>query len=160
MNGMSTYRCVALSAHDVERYRTARVDDFGHRIQRVSGRETYPCRYCLREASGDEGMLLLSHQAPEPKSVYGHPTAIFLCAHSCARFEEPDVVPEIVRNRHVSLRAFGSDGMMLYEANELVEGGGHDDAIRRILERGEVAFINAHTAKAGCMLCHITRARS
>jgi hypothetical protein len=157
---MSIYRCVALSTHDAERYRAARVDDFGHRIRRVDGQETYPCRHCLREAPGGKGMLLLSHQAPEPRSVYGHPTAIFLCAHACAPFGEPDVVPEIVRNRHVSLRAFKSDGMMLYEANELVEGEGHDAAIRRILDREEVAFINAHTAKAGCMLCHIARARS
>lgn len=157
---MSIYRCVALSTHDAERYRRARVDDFGQRIQRVDGRETYPCRHCLQEAPGGDGMLLLSYRPPEPRTVYGHPTAIFLCAHSCARFEQADVVSAIVRNRHVSLRAFRSDGMMLYEANELVEGDGHDEAIRRILERDEVAFINAHTAKAGCMLCHIARARS
>ncbi|MDE2449016.1 MAG: DUF1203 domain-containing protein [Gammaproteobacteria bacterium] len=123
----------------------------------MTAHKTYPCRHCLREASGENGMLLLSHQAPEPRSVYGHPTAIFLCAHGCARFDGPDTVPDIVRNRHVSLRAFESDGMMLYEANELVEGEGHGAAIRRIFERKEVAFINAHTAKAGCMLCHIVR---
>lgn len=157
---MSIYRCVALSTHDAERYRTARVDDFGHRIQRVDGRETYPCRHCLREAPGGKGMLLLSHQAPEPRSVYGHLTAIFLCAHPCTRFEEPDVVPQIVRNRHVSLRAFRSDGMMLYEANELIEGEGHGAAIRRIFDRDEVAYINAHTAKAGCMLGHVVRVLS
>lgn len=156
---MSTYRCVALSTPEAERYRIARVDDFHHRIQRLDGQKTYPCRHCLREASASEGMLLLSHQAPEPRSVYGHPTAIFLCARACARFEEPDVVPEIVRNRHVALRAFKSDGMMLYEASALVAGEGHDEAIRRILDRDEVAFINAHTAKAGCMLCLIVRAR-
>ena len=103
-------------------------------------------------------MLLLSHQAPEPRSLYGHPTAIFLCAQACARFDEPDTVPEIVRNRHVSFRAFRNDGMMLYSANELVEGADHEAAIRRIFDREEVAFINAHTAKAGCMLCHIVRA--
>ena len=48
--------------------------------------------------------------------------------------------------------------MMLYSANELVEGSDHEAAIRRIFDREEVAFINAHTAKAGCMLTHIVRA--
>ena len=158
MNGLvSTYRCVALSTDDALRYRAAAVDDFGHSIQRVVAQKTYPCRHCLREASGANGMLLLSHQAPEPRSVYGHPTAIFLCAQGCARFDEPDAIPDIVRNRHVSLRAFKSDGMMLYDANELVQREGHDAAIRRIFECKAVAFINAHTAKAGCMLCHIVR---
>jgi hypothetical protein len=103
-------------------------------------------------------MLLLSHQASKPRSVYGHPTAIFLCAHECTRFEERDTVPEIVLNREVSLRAFTSDGMMLYDIGELVQGEGHDAAIRRIFEHEQVAFINAHTAKAGCLLCHIARA--
>lgn len=154
---MVTYRCVALSTPDALRYRTASIDDFGYTIQRVSTDVTYPCRHCLREASGERGMLLLSHRAPQPGSMYGHPTAIFLCAHNCARFDEPDTVPEIILNRHVSLRAFKSDGMMLYSANELIEGEGHEAAIRRILERKDVAFINAHTAKAGCMLCHIVR---
>jgi Protein of unknown function (DUF1203) len=50
--------------------------------------------------------------------------------------------------------------MMLYGANELVEGGGHDAAIRRIFDREDVDFINAHTAKAGCMLCLIVRSKS
>ena len=154
---MSSYRCIALSTHDALRYRAAAVDDFGYSIQRFVDRDSHPCRHCLREASGENGMLLLSHQAPEPRSVYGHPTAIFVCATACERFGEPDRVPDIVRNRHVSLRAFRSDGMMLYAANELAEGEGHDAAIRRIFSRDEVAFINAHTAKAGCLLCHIAR---
>ena len=155
---MAIYRGIALSTAAALQYRTAKVDDFGYPIQRFDGQETYPCRHCLREASGERGMLLLSHQAPEPRSVYGHPTAIFLCAQSCARFDEPDTVPDIVRHRHVAFRTFNSDGMMLYSANELIDGGDYDAAIRRIFDRPEVAFINAHTAKAGCMLCSFVRA--
>lgn len=155
---MATYRCIALSTLDAIRYRSATTDDFGYAIERFDRHETYPCRHCLCEASGKQGMLLLSYQAPEPRSVYGHPTAIFLCARDCIRFDSVDDVPEIVSNRQVSFRAFRADGAMMYHANELVEGAGHDAAIRRIFSCDEVAFINAHTAKAGCMLCHIERA--
>jgi hypothetical protein len=155
MNKPARYRCIPLNTADACRYRMAAVDDFDYPIQRFKARDTYPCRHCLREASAEQGMLLLSYQAPLPRSVYGHPTAIFLCAQHCARFEEPDVIPEIFRNRHVSLRAFNGGGMMLYSVNELVEAGGHDTAIRRMFDNANVAFINAHTAKAGCMLCHI-----
>jgi hypothetical protein len=157
---MITYRCIALATSDALRYRTASVDDFGHPIQRIDTHETYPCRHCLREAPAERGMLLLAYQTPKPRTVYGHPTAIFLCAQACERFDEPDAVPEIICNRRVSFRAFNNDGMMLYDANELVEGAGHDAAIRRIFADEQVAFINAHTAKAGCMLCHIARAES
>jgi len=102
---MATYRCIALSTADATRYRTARTDDFGYPIERLDRHETYPCRHCLCEASATEGMLLLSYQTPKPKSVYGHPTAIFLCARGCPRFAQVDRVPEIVSNRHVSFRS-------------------------------------------------------
>jgi Protein of unknown function (DUF1203) len=68
------------------------------------------------------------------------------------------VIPDIVRNRMVSFRAFGHDGMMIYDANEIVDGGDYYGAVHRIFSRDDVAYINAHTAKAGCMLCHIERA--
>lgn len=154
---MTSYRCVPLSTADAMRYRQMSADDFGYPIQRLRSEETYPCRHCLQEASGEHGMLLLSHQLYEPPTVYGHPTAIFLCAEECPRFDVADEVPPIIAHRHVSFRAFDNRGMMLYGANELAESGGHEAAIRRILGKPEVAFINAHTAKAGCMLCHIER---
>jgi hypothetical protein len=77
----------------------------------------------------------------------------------CARFAQPDAIPDIVRNRLVSFRAFRSDGMMIYEANAIVEDDGHEAAVRRIfVDRDDVAYINAHTARPGCLLCHIERA--
>ena len=102
-------------------------------------------------------MLLFSYQTPKPRSVYGQPTAVFMCAGECDRFEKPDAIPDIVRNRIVSFRAFDRDGMMIYDANEMIDGGDYDAAVRRIFSRDQVSFINAHTAKAGCMLCHIER---
>ena len=153
-----TFRCIAIRTDDAVRLRHAATDDFGHAVQRFELERTYPCRHCLREASGKTGMLLLSYQTPRPKSVYGQPTAIFLCAAGCARFNEPDTIPDIVRNRVVSFRAFRADGMMIYDANEIVEGDGQALAVRRIFSRDDVAYINAHTAKAGCLLCHIDRA--
>jgi len=155
---MNHFRCIAVSTADAIRFRHAKTDDFGYEVQRLDADRTYPCRHCLREASGRSGMLLFSYQTPKPKSVYGHPMAIFMCACDCERFEKKDVIPDIVRNRIVSFRAFYGDGMMIYDANELVDGGDHDAAVRRIFSRDDVAYINAHTAKAGCMLCHIERA--
>ena len=155
---MASYRCIAVTTPDAERFRRTTTDDFGYPIQRFDLDRTYPCRHCLREASARSGMLLLSYQTSKPRSVYGQPTAIFMCAGACDRFETPDTIPDIVRNRLVSFRAFRGDGMMIYDANEIVDGGDYDGAVRRIFSRDDIAFINAHTAKAGCMLCHIERA--
>jgi len=83
---------------------------------------------------------------------------VFLCAHACERFEQPNTIADIVNNRLVSFRAFRDDGMMIYDANRIGEGGNYDPIVRMILGRNDVAYVNAHTAKAGCMLCHIERA--
>jgi len=155
---MTLFRCVAIGTDDAVRLRCATTDDFGNAIQRFDLDRPYPCRHCLQEASAKTGMFLLSYQTPKPKSVYAQPTAIFICARDCERFVRPDAIPDIVGNRLVSFRAFRSDGMMIYDANELVEGMGHDSAVRRIFDRDDVAYINAHTAKPGCLLCHIERA--
>ena len=48
--------------------------------------------------------------------------------------------------------------MMIYDANRIGEGGNYDPIVRMMFDRNDVAYINAHTAKAGCMLCHIERA--
>jgi hypothetical protein len=155
---MRSFRCIAIGTNDAVRLRRATTDDFGNAIQRFDLDRTYPCRHCLQEATAKTGMLLLSYQTPKPKSVYGQPTAIFMCASDCARFGQPDAIPDIVRNRLVSFRAFRRVGMMIYDANELAEGTGHEAAVRRIFARDDVAYINAHTAKPGCLLCHIERA--
>jgi len=155
---MTDYRCVAIRTEDAERFRRADEDDFGHRIQRLTSDRSYPCRHCLREATAKNGMLLLSYQTPKPQSVYGQPTAIFLCAHACEQFEQPNRIADIVNNRLVSFRAFRGDGMMIYDANRIGEGGNYDPIVRTILARDDVAYINTHTTKAGCLLCHIERA--
>jgi Protein of unknown function (DUF1203) len=154
---MTNYRCVAIRTEDAERFRRADTDDFGHRIERLTSDRTYPCRHCLREASAKNGMLLFSYRTPKPHSVYSQPTAVFMCAHGCERFERPNTIAEIVNNRLVSFRAFGSDGMMVYDANRIAEGGNYDPIVRMIFARRDVAYINAHTAKAGCLLCHVER---
>jgi hypothetical protein len=138
---MASFYCTAMSTNDAARLRRATSDDFGYPIQRFDLDRTYPCRHCLREASAKAGMLLLSYQAPD-----------------CERFEQADAIPDIVRNRLVSFRAFRSDGIMIYDANAIVEGEGHEAAVRRIFAREDVAYINAHTARPGCLLCHIERA--
>jgi len=154
---MINYRCVAIRTEDAERFRRAEKDDFGYRIERLTSERTYPCRHCLREASAKNGMLLFSYQTSKPRSVYGQPTAVFMCAHGCERFERHNTIADIVNNRLVSFRAFHSDDMMIYDANRIAEGGNYDPIVRMILAREDVAYINAHTAKAGCMLCHVER---
>jgi len=82
----------------------------------------------------------------------------YSCAPRHASSSSNQIIADIVNNRLVSFRAFRGDGMMIYDANRIGEGGNYDPIVRRILAREDVAYINTHTAKAGCLLCHIERA--
>jgi hypothetical protein len=155
---MSQFRCIPLDTDFAAKMRKSPTDAFDYPItKRVEPGRTYPCRHCLKEAPSDEGMLLLSYQVPRPKSVYGHPTAIFLCAGECDQFAAANTIPDIVRNRLIVFRSFAEDGMMIYDANELVDGKECEGVLQGLLARKDVAYINTHTAKAGCMLCRIER---
>ena len=78
---MTSFRCIAINTADAVRLRPATTDDFGHAIQRFDLDRSYPCQALPLRSPVKTGMLLLSYQTPKPKSVYGHPTAIFMCVH-------------------------------------------------------------------------------
>jgi len=67
-----------------------------------------------------------------------------------------DVVPESMRNRLLSLRAFDATGMMLDA--DVVEGDGVEALIDRMFEDTNVAYIHAHNARRGCYAARIDRA--
>src|SRR5262249_61542387 len=101
-----TFRCIAIRTDEAVRLRRATIDDFGYAVQRFDLDRRYPCRHCLREASGKTGMLLLSYQPPNPKSVYGRPTAIFISVGHCERCHKPRNIPHLGPNRRSSICAF------------------------------------------------------
>ena len=67
-------------------------------------------------------VLLGSYHFGRPQGVYWTPSPIFLHAESCERFEQANIVPEIVRQRLVSVRAYGPDDMWIYELGDVCDG--------------------------------------
>ncbi|ABG32053.1 DUF1203 domain-containing protein [Roseobacter denitrificans] len=151
------YQFEAMPSTVAHWHRKNRLDKLGNRILHVHDGGTYPCRHCLKEAGKKDGALLFSYRLPLPDSVYAQPTAVFLCKGECTGYTGGQSVPEIVGNRFVALRAFRAKGLMDYAMNTLSDGKGVGDEVERILQNNEIAFINVHTALAGCMLCAVRR---
>ena len=152
---MIDFRAIGMDAATVARLRTAARDDAGNAIvMRDSGG---PCRFTLTDHPAGSPMRLLSWAVPEPAGVYGLWSPIFLGDEGGVAWDAPGVVPPVVAARQVALRAYDASGMMVYPANRLVLDGGHAEAIRDLLARPEVAFVNCHTALAGCYLCRFER---
>ena len=73
------------------------------------------------------------------------------------RFERADIVPEIVRNRLISLRAYDADDMCICELGEVCEGTTAERLLDRALDDSRTDYVNIHTARPGCFLCRVER---
>ncbi len=111
---------------------------------------------CSRRSSGETTILLNHLHLPAPASPYRAAGPIFVreAARETARFV--DEVPEQVRTRLLSVRAYDADGWMLDA--EVAEGTEIESLIERFFAQQGVAFLHAHNARRGCYNCRIDRA--
>jgi hypothetical protein len=75
-----------------------------------------------------------------------------------ARQAHPAVneVPQQLRLRLLSVRAFDSDAMLL--AADVVEGAAVEPVIERLLADSRAAYLHLHNAKPGCYAARVDRA--
>jgi hypothetical protein len=153
-----TFRCIPIPTETAERFRRTGVDDAGNTLRRVTAEEgAAPCRHCLRNARAGDLMLLGSYNLPGPLGIYWTPSPIFVHAVPCDRFSGTDEIPETVRHRLVSVRAYDRDDQCLYDLGEAVEGPEVDLPLARAIADPRTKFVNIHTAKPGCLLVRVER---
>jgi hypothetical protein len=153
---MTEFRAIGMDQATAIMLRAASHDAAGNEvITRTSGG---PCRFTLTDHPVGSHMRLFSWAVPQPAGVYALCSPIFLSVDGGEAWDAPGVVPPVVAARPVALRAYDADGLLVYPANTLVLDGGHERVIRDLLDRPDVAFLNCHTALAGCYLCRFERA--
>ena len=78
---------VALETEVVERWREARVDEYGNALEPIVADElhAFPCRHCLRDAEIGEPMLLVSHSPFALPGPFKEVGPLFVHANGCAR---------------------------------------------------------------------------
>lgn len=152
---MSLFRAIGMDDATAARLRAAAHDDAGNTV--ITMASGGPCRFTLTDHPAGSAMRLLSWAVPKPAGVYALRSPIFLGADGDA-WDAPGVVPPVVAARKVALRAYDAAGMMVYPANTLVLDDDHAAVIAALLDRPDVAFLNCHTALAGCYLCRFERA--
>ncbi len=64
-------------------------------------------------------------------------------------------MPEVLRSRVISLRAFNDEGMIV--GAELCNGTDIEPAIGRLLGSEDVSYVHLHYAKFGCFACRVDR---
>jgi Protein of unknown function (DUF1203) len=155
---MSDFRCVPIDTVMAEAIRSQPKDKFGNVIRRVnSDVKGLPCRHCLSSSASGEIVLLASYDLPRPKGLYWAPSPIFVHDTACRRYDRVNHVPQIVRERLVSLRSYDADQQCIYDLGIVIDGAEAEEPLRRALADTRTRFVNIHTAKPGCLLCSVDK---
>jgi hypothetical protein len=116
----------------------------------------YPDRIEVRDLERGETALLLNYTHQPADTPYRANHAIFVREGATTAYDAVDEVPQVIRIRPISLRAF-DDAHLMVDA-DLVDGGEMERAIERMLAQPTVAYLHAHYAKRGCYAARIDRA--
>jgi hypothetical protein len=115
----------------------------------------YPDRVELRDADPGETLLLLNFIHQPAETPYRASHAIFVREGAEAAYDRVGDIPEPLRVRPISLRAFDTSHYMV-EA-ELVPGTELCGAIAGLFSSPRVGYLHAHYAKRGCYAARIER---
>jgi Protein of unknown function (DUF1203) len=116
----------------------------------------FPDRIEMRDVEIGETLLLLNHVCQPADTPYRATHAIFVREGAEDTYERVNAIPDVMRARLLSLRAYDAAGMMLDA--DVVDGKDVESVIVRLFESPDVAYIHAHNAKRGCYSGRIDRA--
>jgi hypothetical protein len=116
----------------------------------------FPCRVSLIDAAVGEPVILLPYMHHPVDGPYRGSGPIFV--RERAKQAELDVneVPEVVRCRLISVRAYNAQSLMV--ASEVVDGSNLEQQIEPFFTDEEVSYLHLHNAKPGCFSCRVDRA--
>lgn len=132
-----------------------RLTELGAKRYVVENSPGFPDRVEMRDLDFGETALLVNYVHQPADTPYKASHAIFICEGAVTAYEAVDEMPEVMRKRQLSLRAF-DDHHMMVDA-DLVDGAHAEMVIRRLFGRAEIAYIQAHYAKRGCYAARIER---
>lgn len=131
-----------LAIHGVKRYT-------------VDAKPGFPDRVEVRDLELGETALLLNYTHQPAHTPYRASHAIFVREGAETAGEFIDAVPEVIRSRMISLRAFNAIGEMV--AADLADGKELEPLIEHYLGNPEIAYLHAHYAKRGCFAALVER---
>ncbi len=122
----------------------------------VDAKPGFPDRITLDDIEPGETALLLNFTHQPANSPFRSSHAIFVREGAQDTFDAVDTIPQMMRRRVMSLRAFNEAGCMVDA--DLAEGHAIERVIDRLLAGPRVAYLHAHFARQGCYAAHVERA--
>lgn len=129
---------------------------FGAQRYVVNAKPGFPDRIEMRDLEIGETAILLNYEHQPADTPYKSRHAIFVRQGANRALDLVDEIPEIMRIRPISLRAFDENDRMVHA--DLTDGDKLAPLIDSFLADPAVAYLHAHYAKRGCYAARITRA--
>lgn len=125
-------------------------------VRRVADRSPgFPCRVSLADAEPGETVLLVHHEHHGAATPYRSAGAVYVRAHAAEARPAAGEVPEVLRRRLLSVRAYDAAGMMV--AADVADGRALEPVIEGMLAAPAVAYLHLHNAKPGCWAARVDR---
>jgi hypothetical protein len=121
----------------------------------VTAKPGFPCRVSLQDAEPGEKVLLLNYIHLDTATPYRASHAIFVRENATPAELAIDEIPDSIRNRLMSVRAFDAQGMMLDA--DVVDGKLLETVLQGLFDNGAVEFVHLHNAKRGCYAARVDR---
>jgi hypothetical protein len=115
----------------------------------------FPCRVSLKDAEPGERVLLLNFEHQPAETPFRSRHAIYVRDGAVEARLEPGEVPELLRSRTLSVRAFDAEGLLIDA--DLAEGALVEAAIERMLAVPDAAYLHLHYARPGCFAARVDR---
>jgi hypothetical protein len=135
-----------LSAYELEKHLARRI---------VVDGPGFPERIEMRDAEPGETLLLVNYEHQSADSPYRSSHAVYV-RQGATETWSGNHLPDVMRQRLLSLRGFSSDGSMVDA--DVIDGGAAEPVIERFFVDPAIAYIHAHYAKPGCYAARIDRA--
>ena len=123
---------------------------------RVDAKPGYPCRVSLVDAEVDERVLLVNFAHHDVSSPYRAAGPIFVRAAAQTAPLRVNEIPEMMRHRELSIRAYDAAAMMVGAGT--IHGTALEEEIERFFVNAMVDYLHIHNAGAGCYNCSVRRA--
>ncbi len=114
-----------------------------------------PCRVSLEDVALGERVLLLNYEHLPSRSPYRASHAIFIKEGARQAKPLPNEIPESLRRRLLSVRAFDAADMMLDA--DVVSGTELERVVEHMLADKRINYLHVHNAKQGCYHARVDR---
>ena len=137
----------SLSEDELAKHRAVR--------QRVTKTPGTPCRVSLQDAAPGEEVILLHFVHQPAESPFHASHAIYVRTNAQQAKPAPNEIPNFLRTRLLSVRAFDANGMMLNA--DVAEGTEVEHLIATSFGLPMVDYLHIHNARQGCYLARVDR---